>query len=306
MKKLLTLLLALLLIFSFVACDSGSIEKDDEDDKKTNQSNKGDKNDIFNPIFPDTDSGFQEVTVEETVLVDEAGVKITVTGMEMDGFFGPELKVLIENNSGKDLDISTGNVVVNGWMSDGSLYETIKNGKKTNTAVAFFDSSLEECEIDSIAVIELDFIIRESGNYMENYLETEMFTIETSAADAYDGSYDNSGEVVYDDNDIRVIYREYYVDEIFGPYVILLIENNSNESVTVSSSDLCVNGYMVDGSFYASLLPGRHAISSITFLEDSLEDNGITDFEILEFGMQIFNNETYDEIDTVDSLTIEF
>ena len=102
MKKILTISLALILAISLIACSTSSDEEfkaptnvttgnNAEDIQQDNQTEKPQK-----PVET-------EVTINETVLVDESGVKITAKSLEIDEIFGPEIKLLIENNSGKDL-----------------------------------------------------------------------------------------------------------------------------------------------------------------------------------------------------------
>ena len=55
-----------------------------------------------------------EATISETVLLDESGVKITAKSLSEDELFGTELKLMIENNSGKDLTFQCRNYSVNG------------------------------------------------------------------------------------------------------------------------------------------------------------------------------------------------
>ena len=56
-------------------------------------------------------------SINETVLVDEAGIKITAKSFDPNGFWGPEVKLLIENNSGTDLTFQARNASVNGYMT---------------------------------------------------------------------------------------------------------------------------------------------------------------------------------------------
>ena len=72
------------------------------------------------PVKPD-DAGNkpakeEKVTVEETVLLDEGGIKITATGFDEKGFWGPELKLLLENNTENNIIVSTDALIVNNYM----------------------------------------------------------------------------------------------------------------------------------------------------------------------------------------------
>lgn len=68
------------------------------------------------------DTSDNAVTVEQTVLVDQYNVVITATGMD-GSVFGPELKLLIENNSDTNLTFQVRNASVNGYMADSILFE---------------------------------------------------------------------------------------------------------------------------------------------------------------------------------------
>ena len=59
----------------------------------------------------------EAVTIEETVLLDESGIKITATGLE-DGWLGTDLKLLIENNGDTNVTVQARNSSVNGFMVD--------------------------------------------------------------------------------------------------------------------------------------------------------------------------------------------
>lgn len=72
----------------------------------------------------------QVATIIETVLVDECGVKITATGLEGEGYRGPEVKLLIENNTDTDLTFQIRNVSVNCCMVDSLMSENVAAGKK--------------------------------------------------------------------------------------------------------------------------------------------------------------------------------
>ena len=58
----------------------------------------------------------EDVKVEEQVLLEQDGLKITLKGLEIDGLMGPELKLLVENNSEQNLTIQTTNTSVNGFL----------------------------------------------------------------------------------------------------------------------------------------------------------------------------------------------
>ena len=72
-------------------------------------------------------------TIEETVLLDRDGIKITAKSLDAKGsFFGPELKMLFENNSGKNITVQARNTSVNGYMIEPMMSVDVASGKKAN------------------------------------------------------------------------------------------------------------------------------------------------------------------------------
>ena len=109
-------------------------------------------------------------------MLDEAGVKITAKSLDMDAFFGPEMKLLIENNSGKNLTFQCGNVSVNGYMVDAMMSVDVVDGKKANDSLSFMWSDLENCGINKIADVEMTFHIFNADNW-ETIVDTEAVCI---------------------------------------------------------------------------------------------------------------------------------
>ncbi len=100
----------------------------------------------------------QTVTIEETVLIDESGIKISAKSLEFSRLFDPALNVLIENNSGMDLTFQCRNLSVNGYMIHAIMSENVLNGKKSNTSIKLQTIDLKTCDISTIADIEFNFV----------------------------------------------------------------------------------------------------------------------------------------------------
>lgn len=245
------------------------------------------------------------ITVEQTVLVDQDGVVITATGMD-ESIFGPELKLLIENNSDTNLTFQVRNASVNGYMADTMMSEDVAAGKKSNTEITFTTKGLKECGIDTFANMEFSFHIFTTDGW-DDYLDTDVVTVETSAASTYTQTIDDSGEVLYDSDGIKIVGKGLSSnDSIFGPGLIIYIENNSDKNRTVQVRDTSVNGFMIDTIMSQDVVTGKKAITAVTFLSSSLEDNAITDITSVETSFHIFDTDDWsDEIDT-EPVTINF
>lgn len=253
-----------------------------------------------------TEEKSADVTVEEQTIVDESGVTVTVTGIDTDGFYGAELKLAIENNTGQNLTISARDMSINGVMIEPYLAEEVAAGKKANATLDIFSSNLKAAGITTIQEIELKIAAYDTENW-EDLFETDAITIKTSAAGTFEQTYNDDGETLYEDERFRIVALELDSDDSFwGADIYLYIENNSGQDITVQSRDVSINGYMVDPMFSCDVLNGKKAFDTITFLESDLEDNGIEKIETLELKLHIYNEDSWDTLLDTDAITVNF
>lgn len=247
----------------------------------------------------------EAVTIEETVLLDESGIKITATGLE-DGWLGTDLKLLIENNGDTNVTVQARNSSVNGFMVDTMMSEDVVAGKKANTTLTFSTGGLKEANITTVANMEFAFHIFETDSW-DTYLDSSMIVLETSAADGYEQAVDDSGTVFYDTDGIKIIGKGLSTDDsIFGPGLIVYIENNTEKNITVQVRDTSVNGFMVDPSMSQDVVSGKKAISAVTFFSSDLEENGIEDITEIETSFHIFDMDSWDGIADTEAIVINF
>lgn len=245
-------------------------------------------------------------SLEEQVVLDENGVKITVKCLDKDGsIFGPEVKLLIENESGKDITVQARNISVNGYMVEDMFSADVVNGKKANDGLTIMESSLEKAGIGTIADIEFSFTVFETHSF-DSLFDSDLIQLKTSAADSYEYTFDDSGDVVYDEGGVKIVVKGLSdSDSIFGPGIIVYAENNSDKDVTVQVRDVSVNGFMVDPIFSADVAAGKHAVDSITFMSNNLDENEIDKIKDVELSFHIFNELFGESIDT-DTVKISF
>lgn len=151
--------------------------KEPEEEKDEEVMQEPEK-DVFN-VLP---------TIEETVLWDEKGVKITATGLTYSKY-DAELSLLIENSGDKEVSIIAGSAgyccnVINGYMvADGYMNEDVSAGKKAKEKIEFSLEELAVYGITEIAELQVGFAI-EIGDEEEFY--TGPREIRTSVAENYD------------------------------------------------------------------------------------------------------------------------
>ena len=302
MKRTLAIILAIILAMSLVACGSPS----DEEIKEPSNVVTGDNTEEGQQEEQVEEPEETEATISETVLVDEAGIKITAKSLEVDEVFGPEIKLLIENNSGKDLTFQCRNASVNGYMVETMMSVDVVNGKKANDSLTFMQSDFEACGIETIADMEIAFHIFDMADW-ETYLDTDAIQIRTSIADTFEYTYDDNGDLAYEGNGIKVVIKGLAEDDsIFGPSIVTYIENTGDKDVTVQTRDVSVNGFMVEAVFSCDVVAGKRAVDTITFMESDLEQNGITTIENVELSFHVFDFDDWETIVDTEIANITF
>ncbi|MDD6160755.1 MAG: hypothetical protein PUB51_06475 [Oscillospiraceae bacterium] len=305
MKRTLAIILALMLAMSLVACGGSSGGEVKEPSNVTTGNNTEDTQQV-EQTEKNEEPEKTEVTISETVLVDEAGVKITAKRLATDGIFGPEIKLLIENNSGKDLTFQCRNASVNGYMVETMMSVDVVNGKKANDGLTFMESALEACGIDAIADMEFAFHIFDMAEW-ETYLDTNAIQIKTSIADTFEYTYDDSGDLAYEGNGVKIVVKGLAEDaSIFGPSIVVYIENTGNKDVTVQTRDVSINGFMVDALFSCDVVAGKRAVDTITFMDSDLEENDIAAIENVELSFHVFDMAEWETIVDTEVVNITF
>jgi len=182
----------------------------------------------------------------------------------------------------------------------------VVNGKKANDSLTFMESDFEACGIDMIADMEVAFHIFDMSEW-ETYLDTEAIQIKTSISDTYEYTYDDSGDLAYDGNGVKIVVKGLAEDDsIFGPSIVVYIENNGDKDVTVQTRDVSINGFMVDAMFSCDVVAGKRAVDTITFMESDLDENEVAAIEDVELSFHVFDFEKWDTIVDTEVVTITF
>jgi len=294
MKRLMTFTFALLICLLFAACGNEPVAPANTSVLPTAQ-----------PTAEPTAAPPAEATIQSGVIYDADGVKVTAKSLSLNGLFGPEINVLIENDTDKNLTIQAQNASVNGFMAETIFSADVPAGKKANDTIVFEQGSLEASGIEKMALIEFSLNIFRSDTW-DDYANSEMISIPTSIADSYTQPVDKSGTVVLDESGITVIAKGIDYDGWLGPEVVFYIENNTEKNVTVQANSVSVNGFVVNPIFSSDVLSGKKTIDSMTIMDSEMEDNDIKTISEIEFTFNVFDTETYDDILNSGVITLSF
>lgn len=244
-----------------------------------------------------------DVTIDEQVLVDQDGVKITALQIVDDSFWGLGVKLLIENDTDQKLGIGCNAIIVNDYMIADYFYSTVSAGKKSNEVMYMSSDDLEAAGIDNIGQIEIYFNVYDDETYTTLF-DTDCITIETSQFEDMDTEAMDSGEELLNQDGIRIVGKYVEEDSFWGSGVLLFIENTSGQNIKVSCDDMSINGFMVTPYLSSTVYDGKMAITSITIYDTDLENNDIESIDEIELTFHIYDPDSYNTI--FDSDTIVF
>lgn len=254
----------------------------------------------------ETEAKKEEESIEEQVILDEQGVKITAKGFDKNGIMGPGIKLLIENESGQDITVQTRDSSVNGFMTDTMLSADVVNGKKANDTLVFSSGVLKRAGISTVADMEFSFHVFETSTWKDIF-DSDLIQVKTSAADDYEYVFDDSGEVAYEGDGIKVVIKGLNEEDSFlGPGLVVYIANETDNAITVQARDVSVNGFMLDPIFSADVTPGKHAIDSVTFMTSQLTENDIKSIEEVELSFHIVDGKSWSTIQDTETVKITF
>jgi hypothetical protein len=119
------------------------------------------------------------------------------------------------------------------------------------------------------------------------------------------GDVSVSEQVVLDEQGVRITVLSLEEDNWFGPTLNLLIENNTEKSLTVQARNTSVNGVMMDPYFSCDVAAGKKANSELSFLSTDFSDAGITTLQSVEISFYVYETESWDEVFTSGMVTIQ-
>lgn len=254
-------------------------ETDDSRDTKKSDTSKENKS-----------SGIE--TIVETVLFEQGGVRVTAKEIVDDIIWGKGVKVLIENDSDKNIGVQCNTAVVNNYMISEFFSSSVAPGKKANDTINLISSSLEEAGIKTISEVNISFHVFDSDSY-DTIFDTDEISLKTSAYGTVEQPAMDTGKELLNKDGVRIVGK--YVEEgsLLGAGVLLFIQNTSDADVLVQCDNMSINGYMVTPYFSCQVNKGRMALDTITVLSTDLEKNEITEVKDLELEFNIINPDNY-------------
>ena len=290
MKKITSMLIVVIMIFSFCACGELSTTTNPDGGASQNNSGKETKDN-------ETEKTVDKITFTELVAVDNSECSIKITGIEEDSIFGFTLKAQLENKSAdKSYMFSVKTAAVNGVECDPFFASEVAAGKKSNEKITFSDKKLEENNVGDFTDIELTFSVHDSKDFTADDVAEKTVHIYPYGEDKavkFEREPQSSDNIILDNDYVTVIVTGYKNDDIWGYSANIYFVNKTDKNIMFSVDEASVNGFMVDPFFATSLSAGKCSFNSITWSKTALEENNITNVEKIEFKLRVHDAENW-------------
>lgn len=247
-----------------------------------------------------------DITVDEQVIVDQGGIKVTLKSFDMNSDWGPTLSLLLENSTDKSVSVQALGSSVNGIMLSTWFYSDIAAGKKSNEQLSYMQQDLDIAGIKVIKDIELYFNVSDTVTY-DTIFDTEMIQITTSADPFYVQKYDASGNTIFDQDGFKIVVKGMDMPGAYsGADVYFYIENNSDKNINVSTQNVSIDGFMIDPYFSCEVLAGKKAFATMSFMDADLTTNDIKTISAIDFDINIYDEVTWEVIAEAKAISVTF
>ena len=241
-----------------------------------------------------------ETSMEQTVILDNDLITLTVTDFDPDSDWGPTFEILMESKSDKNLRVYMRNAAVNGIMCDSYCSEDVPAGKKVYGDMSWYEDDLAFCGINYIetvnAVVEVsdadsyDTLSEDNVSWAVTVGETDVPAVETPAFD-FEPIGVSTGDIVFSviNYDLQGAYDG-------SPALIVYMENNTDAVVSFSADDVTVNGFMCDPYWSETVSPGMAAYGNQGWDSNRLAESHVASIENIGFNLIVRDPDSWDLI----------
>ena len=233
------------------------------------------------------------ITAEEQLLLDVEDLKVYVTGIDLTQKLGPAVLLRLENNADVMRSVQSSYCTVNGCMMDPLLAKELEPGQSIEAEMNFFNDRLNLAGIEELADIRLSFWVLNNGETTDSF-RTALYPVKTSISDTAVPSFDDSGELLYEDEMYKISYKG--VDPTYfssGPSVILLIENKTDEMLTFQPRDATLEGKTIRPSMSEHIVGHACSVVPLFFYQNEIEEAGVTAFTDLALQFSVSTSDIF-------------
>ncbi len=242
---------------------------------------------------------------EQKKLYDDENLSVTVKGIDYTAVSGPQLQLNIENKSNKEIVAQSPYSIVNDYMITPELNSKIAVAKSADCTLTLPYFKLAISGITSIKKVEFAVRLVDAKTY-NPITTTDLIAVETSAKQDEEVECDESGQVAYDKDDIKIIFKGVNIDRAYsdGAELMVYMYNGTDQKIAVMAKDVVVNGYTMTSAMNSTILPNKRAVDVVTFYKLDMEEHDIVDIDSIKVSFTIKDADNWETIDSTDMISV--
>ena len=173
------------------------------------------------------------------------------------------------------------------------------------TSEGFKQALLAKELMTGLSSVEPDETVPEETK-ASNPVEETAPAVSTIPTENKDNSGTSNVTPIYQDENVKITYMKKEEDHLLGPVYKFIIENTSDRPLTVSFSDVYIDGFKVDlsGLYCDDLEMGAKAVADFTLYQSEWEDF-TTNPSRVEFRVRLINPKSLLNIYDSDVITFD-
>ncbi len=242
---------------------------------------------------------------EQKKLYDDENLTVSVKGIDYAAVSGPQLQLNIQNKSNKEIVAQSPYSIVNGYMITPELNGKIAAAKSADCSLTLPYFKLAISSINSVKKVEFAIRLVDAKSY-NPIATTDLITVETSAKQDEEVECDESGQVAYDKDDIKIIFKGVNTDRAYsdGAELMVYMYNGTDQKIAVRAKDVVVNGYTMTSAMNSTILPDKRAVDVVTFYKLDMEEHDIEDIDSIKVSFTIKDADNWETIDSTDMISV--
>lgn len=241
-----------------------------------------------------------EFVMEEQTLLDYDGVTVTAVSWDSDEM---ALKIQAQNTSDQDYIIQFSETSINNYMMEPIFSLNIAAGSQAEKNAEFNPSDLSDCGIEQAAQIQMKVNLLDAISFDVLYT-SEYVTVPTGQS-TDEQPDDESGQVLYDQEGLKLISRGFVDDPDWGKLWKVYISNESGEDLAIYTPTITLNGNTLDVLFSVSVPTGKKAVGTMTIFQEDLDTYQISDVTSAEVTLRLQDPQTFQTLRTIDNIPLE-
>lgn len=248
------------------------------------------------------------VTIQQIVVYDENNIKVTANSLEYVKYAGPSIIFTVENNRSENIEISlepntsaVNNLMVSTFGRSGDYDEFISANSTEQFSFGFSKNDLSYANITILKNLEFTLVFEIFSNTDDSSIYYDKsIQLTTTADSSFIQTYNDNGTVIYEDENVRIVYLGLKKGEFDSTKILFFCDNKSDRTwyIDTQKDTYLINGYNDIGygiSFWIS--PHHKQYDHITVNSDDFDDYGFEKLETLELVFEFsipYTSDAYD------------